>query len=130
MGDQMPKEQYEFIEGIKHKMLDASNMKESEAWDFAFRVYQFDDFLRNYLNKDLIKELDFSIEATNMNDDYSVGLKNGIIFSRSLLVGEKPNYKPCSKKPRLLRFLNRLYYKKISKKEKLRSEKEDIKNEV
>ena len=54
MGEQMPKEQYEFIEGIKHKMLDASNMKESEAWDFAFRVYQFDDFLRNYLNKDLI----------------------------------------------------------------------------
>lgn len=129
MGEQMPKEQYEFINGIQQKMLDASNMKKDEAWSFAFRVYQFDDFLRNYLNKDLIKELDFSIKAINMNDDYSVGLKNGIIFSRSLLVDERPEYKPCSKKPRLLRFLNRLYFNRMNKKEKLRSEKEDMKNE-
>lgn len=37
MGECMPKEQQDFIEGIQKKMLDSTNMTENEAWNFAFR---------------------------------------------------------------------------------------------
>lgn len=40
MGECMPKEQYEYIKSIQDFMLDATNMKENEAWSFAFRCWQ------------------------------------------------------------------------------------------
>lgn len=52
MGDCMPKEQFDFIKGIQDKMLDATNMTEDEAWNFAFRVWQMKDFLKEYLKEE------------------------------------------------------------------------------
>ena len=51
MADCMPKEQYDFIREIQRHMLDASNMTEYEAWDFAFRVWQFQDWLLSVLER-------------------------------------------------------------------------------
>ena len=50
--DVMPKKQNDFITGIQQYMLEASNMNEHEAWDFAFRIWQFKDFLQKYFEKD------------------------------------------------------------------------------
>jgi hypothetical protein len=40
MGDQMPKEQYDYIKAIQDDCLESTNMTENEAWDFAFRCWQ------------------------------------------------------------------------------------------
>ena len=50
-GDVMCKEQYDFIKGIQDYMLEASNMKEDEAWDFGFRIWQFQEWLKGYIEK-------------------------------------------------------------------------------
>ena len=41
-GDQMPKDQQEYIDSIQKYALEATNMKENEAYDFAFRCWQLD----------------------------------------------------------------------------------------
>ena len=46
MNDMMPKEQSDFIEKVRDKALESYNMDEHEAWDFAFRVWQGQNFLR------------------------------------------------------------------------------------
>ena len=48
-GDVMPKEQAEFINDLKEQMLVNTNMTENEAYDFAFRVWQHQDFLHWYI---------------------------------------------------------------------------------
>lgn len=45
----MPKEQSEFINDLKEQMLVATNMTENEAYDFAFRVWQHQDYLHRYI---------------------------------------------------------------------------------
>lgn len=40
MGDQMSKEQQEYIEKIQKDCLERTNMTEEEAWNFAFRCWQ------------------------------------------------------------------------------------------
>ena len=48
-GNVMPKEQAEFINDLKEQMLVNTNMTENEAYDFAFRVWQHQDFLHWYI---------------------------------------------------------------------------------
>ena len=48
----MPKEQHDFIKDIQDYMLIASNMDEHEAWDFGFRVWQFETWLYKYMTED------------------------------------------------------------------------------
>lgn len=43
-------------------------------------------------NKDVLKMIDFTINATDTNDDYSMGLRNGLRLARSYLTGEEPEY--------------------------------------
>ena len=50
--DMMPKEQYDFIKGIQDYMFEASNMDEHEAWDFGFRIWQFETWLYKYMTED------------------------------------------------------------------------------
>ena len=50
MNDMMPKEQSDFIEKVRDKALESFNMDEHEAWDFAFRVWQGQNFLRECLS--------------------------------------------------------------------------------
>lgn len=40
MGEQMPKEQYEYIKNIQDDCLERTNMTNDEAWHFAFRCWQ------------------------------------------------------------------------------------------
>lgn len=47
--EMMPKEQSDFIEEVRDKALESFNMDEHEAWDFAFRVWQGQDFLQRIL---------------------------------------------------------------------------------
>lgn len=56
MSNCMPKEQQQYLDGITNYMLGATNMSESEAKDFAFRIWQFkdsDEFKRLVFNHPL-----------------------------------------------------------------------------
>lgn len=64
MNVMMSEEQSNFIEGIKKYMLEASNMTESEAYNFAFVVWQHQEWLREFLTfgtskKNINKVFDF-----------------------------------------------------------------------
>lgn len=52
MADCMSRDQFMFIFELTDKMQQATNMTPDEAWDFAFRVWQFQDYLREYLKED------------------------------------------------------------------------------
>ena len=41
---------------------------------------------------DLIEMIDFAITATNLNDEYSRGLRNGLRLAKSFIDGEEPNF--------------------------------------
>lgn len=45
----MPKEQSDFLEKLKNEMLESTNMKPDEAYEFAFRVWQCLDILKKYV---------------------------------------------------------------------------------
>ena len=52
MADEMmPKEQFDFIEVLRDYMYEYSNMSRDEAYDFAFRVWQFRGYLMTYLRE-------------------------------------------------------------------------------
>lgn len=56
----------------------------------------FEDILENYVSKKAIRKLaDFAINATGTIDDYSIGMYNGIIYLKSVLLNEKIAYKKC-----------------------------------
>lgn len=38
----------------------------------------------------IIEQIDFDINATTGDDDYSVGLRNGLRLAKSLINGEQP----------------------------------------
>ena len=59
MMEMMPKEQSDFIEEVRDKALESFNMDEHEAWDFAFRVWQGQDFLRRILKAERPKPAAF-----------------------------------------------------------------------
>ena len=46
----------------------------------------------------------FSIKATNCNDPYSVGLKNGLWLAISYLTGEKPQFEICEE-PEVMKWI-------------------------
>lgn len=75
-GDVMLKEQYDFIKGIQEYMLEASNMKEDEAWDFGFRIWQFQNWLKGYMDK-----VQLSPE-TSTNDTVSKGVFDQVKWER------------------------------------------------
>ena len=47
----MPKEQVSFIDDIAREMFKRTDMDTYETIDFAFRVWQAKEFLRDYLNR-------------------------------------------------------------------------------
>ena len=52
--------------------------------------------IENSISKNLIKELaDFAINATDLKDDYSIGMCNGMIYLKSVILNEIPIYKEC-----------------------------------
>ena len=51
MGDMMPKEQADYINDIQQYCLDATNMTEQEAYNFAFRCWQLGFVKKKHLVK-------------------------------------------------------------------------------
>ena len=45
---------------------------------------------------DLVEMIDKAIEATDMNDAYSIGLRNGLRCAKSFIDGEEPEYEKVS----------------------------------
>lgn len=43
----------------------------------------------------LIKDIEFGINATDVKDDYSVGMRNGMRWCLSLIDGKEPEYDKC-----------------------------------
>lgn len=48
----MPKDQQEFIDELEKYILEASNLDNDEAYQFAFRVWQHRKYLKQFLSKD------------------------------------------------------------------------------
>lgn len=44
---------------------------------------------------DMINKLDFAINATTVNDDYMVGLRNGLRLAKSYIDGIDPQFEKC-----------------------------------
>lgn len=47
------------------------------------------------LSENLIEIIKFGIEASNINDDYTTGLRNGMRYCLSLIDGKKPEFESC-----------------------------------
>lgn len=45
----------------------------------------------------LINDIEFGIDATDLDDDYSVGMRNGMRWCLSLITGQEPEYDKCKK---------------------------------
>jgi len=43
-------------------------------------------------NKKMIDAIDFAIKATDSQDDYSMGMRNGMRYVKSLIDGKEPQY--------------------------------------
>lgn len=43
----------------------------------------------------LIEKIKFGIEASNINDDYTTGLRNGMRYCLSLIDGKEPEFESC-----------------------------------
>ena len=57
----MPKEQSDFIQNLKKDMLEATNMSDNEAYEFAFRVWQCKGIVARYVTME--QEYDPSHES-------------------------------------------------------------------
>ena len=52
--------------------------------------------LDNSVSKDkLLKTIDFSVQATDTNDNYSVGMCNGMLYIKSVILDKDIEYKKC-----------------------------------
>ena len=51
------------------------------------------DLTAEQLANKLLSAMDFAIKATDSNDDYGVGMQNGIRYCKSLITNEDPEYK-------------------------------------
>lgn len=47
---------------------------------------------REEKDKKMIDAIDFAIEATDSQDDYSMGMRNGMRYVKSLIDGKEPQY--------------------------------------
>lgn len=47
------------------------------------------------LSESLIEKIKFGIEASNINDDYTTGLRNGMRYCLSLIDGKEPKFESC-----------------------------------
>ena len=48
----------------------------------------------------LLDFIDFAIGASNSLDDYTIGLRNGMRYVKSLIDGRDPEYETCDKEDR------------------------------
>ena len=55
------------------------------------------EYVENSISKDkLLKTIDFSVQATDTNDNYSVGMCNGMLYIKSVILDKDIEYKKCS----------------------------------
>lgn len=48
-------------------------------------------------NRDAVVAIRAALVCTTMDDEYSVGFRNGLRFAISILTGEEPNYEEWNK---------------------------------
>jgi hypothetical protein len=53
-------------------------------------------------NVDIVKAIDFAIEATNLKDEYSLGMRNGMRYVKSLIDGKEPEYEHNNKEDKTI----------------------------
>ena len=46
--------------------------------------------------EEVLGDIDFAIKATNLNDTYSVGLRNGLRLAKSFIDDDKPVFEECT----------------------------------
>lgn len=49
----------------------------------------------NEFVENLIEKIKFGIEASNANDDYTTGIRNGMRYCLSLIDGKEPEFESC-----------------------------------
>jgi len=49
---------------------------------------------------ELLNDIDFAVDATGAGDEYCIGMCNGMLYVKSLIDGEEPNYFHSAKKTR------------------------------
>ena len=47
-------------------------------------------------NEELIEKINFAIEASNTNDNYMTGLRNGMRYCLALIDGKEPEFETCN----------------------------------
>lgn len=62
MGDVMPKEQAEWIADTQKYCLEATNMTEQEAYNFAFRCWQLGFAKKKHIAKDILAEIEIKAQ--------------------------------------------------------------------
>lgn len=45
----------------------------------------------------VLNTLDFAIDASDGNDDYAIGFRNGLRYAKSLIDGNDPQFEHCPK---------------------------------
>lgn len=56
----------------------------------------------------VLNTLDFALDASNGNDDYAIGFRNGLRYAKSLIDGNDPQFELCPKQePKIGHWINR-----------------------
>ncbi len=84
------KEAADIIEELSVKLA-SENMERSEQY---YKDVPDTNAVKN-LSENLIKTMKFAIEASNANDDYTTGLRNGMRYCLSLIDGKEPKFESC-----------------------------------
>lgn len=88
--EEILKEAADIIEELSAKLAGA-NMERSEQY---YKDVP-DTNVGNNLSENLIEKIKFGIEASNINDDYTTGLRNGMRYCLSLIDGKEPEFERC-----------------------------------
>lgn len=79
---------------IKEKHANWIGLTSQEA--ISTVLQEIEHLQKDSINKEkLIEIIDFGINATDSNDNYSIGMCNGMIYIKSIITDGNPNYKKC-----------------------------------
>ena len=91
-------------EAIKWLKVEASYIEEDVgsgkeilgAYDMAIEALEQEPCEDCVDKKELLKSIEVALDATNMNDEYSIVLRNGLRLVKSFVDGKRPDYEKVS----------------------------------
>lgn len=83
--------EYEKIKCIKALTLEERKYAE-EYRQIAEWLKELKQLREQTRDEKIVDAIDFAIKATDLKDDYSIGLRNGMRYAKSLIDGKKPQY--------------------------------------